>query len=196
MSAGTEPCLHHLAEVVERGRGADVSAQDAKVLVAGDVGDLALLDAGSRRRGRAANGRRAARGEGRAPVGSGGGALSGCARPPTPGKGSATRGGRRPPRPALRTDATTPRRQRRPWADAHDPARLPARQKVYWIQDNLSANRTPDIVAFADANRIEIVPTPTYATYLNRDREPLPRSKSSSSTTPTTATGLGRGPAC
>lgn len=44
----------------------------------------------------------------------------------------------------------------------------PTRQKIYWIQDNLSANWTPDIRAFADANRIELVPTPTYASYLNR----------------------------
>ena len=38
----------HLADVVERGRGADVAAQDGEVLVAADVGDLALLDAGGR----------------------------------------------------------------------------------------------------------------------------------------------------
>lgn len=44
----------------------------------------------------------------------------------------------------------------------------PARQKLYWIQDNLSANWTADIRAFAAANRIELVPTPTYASYLNR----------------------------
>jgi transposase len=44
----------------------------------------------------------------------------------------------------------------------------PARRKIYWIQDNLSANWTPDIRAFAAANRIELVPTPTYASYLNR----------------------------
>ena len=44
----------------------------------------------------------------------------------------------------------------------------PARQKLYWIQDNLSANWTPDICAYADANRIELVATPTYASYLNR----------------------------
>ena len=36
------------------------------------------------------------------------------------------------------------------------------------VQDNLSANWTPDIRAFADANNIELVPTPTYASYLNR----------------------------
>jgi transposase len=44
----------------------------------------------------------------------------------------------------------------------------PSRQRIHWIQDNLSANWTPDIRAFADANRIELVPTPTYASYLNR----------------------------
>jgi transposase len=44
----------------------------------------------------------------------------------------------------------------------------PARQKLYWIQDNLSANWTPDIRAFAAANKVELVPTPTYASYLNR----------------------------
>ena len=46
-------------------------------------------------------------------------------------------------------------------------AAIPARQRIYWIQDNLSANWTPDIRAFAAANRIELVPTPTYASYLN-----------------------------
>jgi transposase len=44
----------------------------------------------------------------------------------------------------------------------------PARQKLHWIQDNLSANWTPDIRKFAAVNRIELVPTPTYASYLNR----------------------------
>ena len=43
----------------------------------------------------------------------------------------------------------------------------PARQTIYWIPDNLSANWIPDIRAFAAANRIELVPTPTYASYLN-----------------------------
>jgi transposase len=50
----------------------------------------------------------------------------------------------------------------------------PARQKIYWIQDNLSANWTPDIRAYAANNKIELVPTPTYASYLKPDREPLP----------------------
>jgi transposase len=44
----------------------------------------------------------------------------------------------------------------------------PRRLTVYWIQDNLSANWTPEIRDFAAANRIELVPTPTYASYLNR----------------------------
>ena len=43
----------------------------------------------------------------------------------------------------------------------------PARRRIYWIQDNLSANWVPSIRAFAAANRIELVPTPTYASYLN-----------------------------
>jgi transposase len=43
----------------------------------------------------------------------------------------------------------------------------PARQRIYWIQDNLSANWIPDIRTFAANNRIDLVPTPTYASYLN-----------------------------
>jgi transposase len=43
----------------------------------------------------------------------------------------------------------------------------PPRQRIYWIQDNLSANWVPDIRKFAAANRIELVATPTYASYLN-----------------------------
>jgi transposase len=43
----------------------------------------------------------------------------------------------------------------------------PPRQRIYWIQDNLSANWIPDIRKFAAANRIELVATPTYASYLN-----------------------------
>ena len=44
----------------------------------------------------------------------------------------------------------------------------PRRIRLYWIQDNLSANWTPDIREFADQNNIELVPLPTYASYLNR----------------------------
>jgi transposase len=43
----------------------------------------------------------------------------------------------------------------------------PSRQRIYWIQDNLSANWIPDIRTFAAANKIELVATPTYASYLN-----------------------------
>ncbi len=43
----------------------------------------------------------------------------------------------------------------------------PARRRIYWIQDNLSANWVPPIRAFAAVNKIELVPTPTYASYLN-----------------------------
>jgi transposase len=43
----------------------------------------------------------------------------------------------------------------------------PRHLRLYWIQDNLSANWTPDIREFAAANKIELVPTPTYASYLN-----------------------------
>jgi transposase len=43
----------------------------------------------------------------------------------------------------------------------------PARRRIYWIQDNLSANWTPDIRKYAATNKVELVPTPTYASYLN-----------------------------
>jgi transposase len=46
-------------------------------------------------------------------------------------------------------------------------AAVAARRRIHWIQDNLSANWTPDIRAYAAANNIELVPTPTYASYLN-----------------------------
>ncbi|HEX5898582.1 MAG TPA: IS630 family transposase [Solirubrobacteraceae bacterium] len=46
-------------------------------------------------------------------------------------------------------------------------AAIPARRKIYWIQDGLSANWTPDIRAFAGASNMQLVPTPTYASYLN-----------------------------
>jgi transposase len=44
----------------------------------------------------------------------------------------------------------------------------PRRIRIYWIQDGLSSHWTPQIRAFADTNNIELVPTPTYASYLNR----------------------------
>ena len=51
----------------------------------------------------------------------------------------------------------------------------PARQRIYWIQDNLSANWVPDIRNYASDNRIELVPTPTYASYLNPSNATSPR---------------------
>jgi len=50
--------LQHLADVVKRACGADIAAQDGEVLVASDVGDLALLD--GRGRGRVAGAERVA----------------------------------------------------------------------------------------------------------------------------------------
>ena len=44
----------------------------------------------------------------------------------------------------------------------------PSRLRLYWIQDGLSGHWTPAIRAYAEANNIELVPTPTYASYLNR----------------------------
>ena len=44
----------------------------------------------------------------------------------------------------------------------------PAARRIYWIQDNLSAHWTPAIRAFAETSNLELVPTPTYASYLNR----------------------------
>jgi transposase len=44
----------------------------------------------------------------------------------------------------------------------------PARLRIYWIQDGLSCHWTPAIRTYAAANNIELVPTPTYASYLNR----------------------------
>ena len=46
-------------------------------------------------------------------------------------------------------------------------AGYPRRRRIYWIQDNLSCHWTPDIRAWAQANNVELVPTPTYASYLN-----------------------------
>jgi hypothetical protein len=43
----------------------------------------------------------------------------------------------------------------------------PQRLRIYWIQDNLSANWTPEIRAYAASHNVELIPTPTYASYLN-----------------------------
>ena len=44
----------------------------------------------------------------------------------------------------------------------------PHRLRLYWIQDGLSSHWTPAIRAWAEANNVELVPTPTYASFLNR----------------------------
>ena len=41
------------------------------------------------------------------------------------------------------------------------------RLRLYWIQDNLSCHWTPAIRSWAARNNVELVPTPTYASYLN-----------------------------
>lgn len=40
--------------------------------------------------------------------------------------------------------------------------------RISWIQDNLSCHWTPAIRTWAERNNVELVPTPTYASYLNR----------------------------
>jgi transposase len=44
----------------------------------------------------------------------------------------------------------------------------PRRLRLYWIQDGLSSHWTPEIRTWAASNNVELVPTPTYASYLNR----------------------------
>ena len=44
----------------------------------------------------------------------------------------------------------------------------PKQIRLYWIQDGLSSHWIPEIRAFAEANNMELVPTPTYASFLNR----------------------------
>jgi transposase len=44
----------------------------------------------------------------------------------------------------------------------------PRSTRIYWIQDNLSCHWTPAIREWAEQNNVELVPTPTYASYLNR----------------------------
>jgi transposase len=47
-------------------------------------------------------------------------------------------------------------------------ARYPHQVAVFVVVDNLSAHFTPQIRAWAAANRVRLVPVPTYASYLNR----------------------------
>jgi transposase len=50
----------------------------------------------------------------------------------------------------------------------------PRRLRIYWIQDNLSANWTKEIRAFAAANNIELVATPDLRPLPQPGRVPLP----------------------
>lgn len=47
-------------------------------------------------------------------------------------------------------------------------ARYPAHIRIYLVMDNLSTHWTAEIRRWARANRVSLVPTPTYASYLNR----------------------------
>jgi transposase len=47
-------------------------------------------------------------------------------------------------------------------------ARYPHTVGIFVVMDNLSAHFTPQIRAWAKANRVRLMPTPTYASYLNR----------------------------
>jgi transposase len=47
-------------------------------------------------------------------------------------------------------------------------ARYPAQVGIFVVVDNLSAHFTPQIRAWAADHRVRLVPTPTYASYLNR----------------------------
>ena len=44
----------------------------------------------------------------------------------------------------------------------------PSKLRIYWIQDGLSCHWTPEIRTWAAASNVELVPTPTYASFLNR----------------------------
>ena len=46
-------------------------------------------------------------------------------------------------------------------------SRFPADQRIYVIQDNLSAHTTPEVVRWARANRVSLVPTATNASWMN-----------------------------
>jgi transposase len=46
--------------------------------------------------------------------------------------------------------------------------RYPRRRRIHLIMDNLSTHWTPAIRGWADDSNVELVPTPTYASFLNR----------------------------
>ena len=67
--------------------------------------------------------------------------------------------------------------------------RYPTDRRIHLIMDNLSTHWTDDIREWAGESNVELVPTPTYASFLNRRRRTSVASPSSSSRTPTTPTG-------
>ena len=73
---------------------------------------------------------------------------------------------RRPRRPPAHQAAAEAGRQRHARVHAPDPARLPARLRIYWIQDNLSANWVPDDPRLRgrEPDRARRRPRPTPAT--------------------------------
>jgi transposase len=46
--------------------------------------------------------------------------------------------------------------------------RYPRRRRIYMVMDNLSTHWTKDIRVWAEDSNVELVPTPTYASFLNR----------------------------
>ena len=46
--------------------------------------------------------------------------------------------------------------------------RYPARRRIHLVMDNLSTHWTNDIRGWAASSNVELVPTPTYASFLNR----------------------------
>jgi transposase len=46
--------------------------------------------------------------------------------------------------------------------------RYPSKRRIHLVMDNLSTHWTTDIRAWAAGSNVELVPTPTYASYLNR----------------------------
>ena len=46
--------------------------------------------------------------------------------------------------------------------------RYPHRLRIYFVADNLSTHKTPAIRQWADNSNVELLFTPTYASFLNR----------------------------
>jgi len=59
------------------------------------------------------------------------------------------------------------------------PMRSRPRQRIYLVMANLSTHWTNDLRVGAANSRVELVPTPTYASYLTGSSVTSPRSRSS-----------------